>query len=151
MSTEMVTIGCRLPNGLRLEVGYTASTRRGNGAPFARYSKNKDYRELLLKGANQHLVIRDPSTRKIVSTLPARRTSEPYLNTVPKDFWDRWVKDHPDSWFITSGQLFVVPKPDDLEAVTMDAAAKSDPIFRPMDPTEVVDLDGAKIEKRTDE
>lgn len=153
MSTETVTIGCRLPNGIRLEIGYTASQKPSGGAPFARYTKGKNYQEVLIKGANQHLVIRDPSTRKIVSTLPARRTSEPFLNTVSKDFWDQWTKEHPDNWYMASGNLFVVPKVDaeTIEAATMDASAKSDPIFRPMDPTQIVDLDGAKIEKRTDE
>jgi hypothetical protein len=151
---EMVNVGCRLPNGVTLEIGYTASVKgQGRGAPFARYSKNPDYQSFTIKGANQHLLVRDPSTRKIVTTLPARRTSQPFINQVPKEFWDRWNKEHPASWYLASGQLYVIPKTDaeTVEAVTIDAQAKSDPIFRPLDPMQVVDLDGAKIEKRTDE
>lgn len=154
MSTEFVTVGCRLPAGLTIEVGYTASVKaQGRGAPFARYTKGTDYASFTLKGTNAALLVRDPSTRKIVTTLPARRNAQPYINQVPKEIWDRWCKEHPNSWYLTTGQLFVVAKNDpvEIEATAVDATQKQAPIFQPMDPSAVVDLDNVRIEKRTDD
>ena len=153
MSTEMVTVGCRLPSGITLEVGYTASVRGGNGRqPYARYVKGPKYQSVTLKGSNQHLIVRDQS-RKVVALLPGRQNAEPFINQVPKDFWDQWCKEHSTSWLLTQKQLYVVAKNDGTEiaAATMDAQAASKAIFQPMDPNEVIDLDGAKVEKRTDE
>lgn len=151
---ELVTVGCRLPSGMTLEIGYTANVRGGNGRqPFARYSKNRDYQSFTLKGTNQHLLVRDPQTRKVLTLLPGRQNAEPFINQVPKDIWDRWCKEHAGSWLLVQKQLFVVPKNDgaEIEAVSLDAQATSKPIFQPLDPASVIDFDGAKVEKRTDE
>lgn len=153
-TSEMVTVGCRLPSGITLEVGYTASIRGGNGRqPFARYSKNSDYQSVTLRGSNMHLLVRDPQTRKIVTTLPSRQNAEPFINQVSKDFWDRWTKEHAGSWLLVQKQLFVIAKNDatEIEATKIDAQATSKPIFQPIDPNAVLDLDNVKIEKRTDE
>lgn len=149
---EMVNLGCRLPSGVTLEVGYRANEKAQGGAPFARYVKLPTYTSHTIKGTNQHLLVRDPGTRKVI-TLPSRRNSQPFINQVPKEFWDLWNKEHPNNWFVTSGNLYVIPKTDEetVEAVTIDASAKSQPIFQPLDPLSVLDLDGTKIEKRTDE
>ena len=154
MSTEMVTVGCRLPSGITLEVGYSASVRGGQGRqPYARYVKKPDYQSVTLKGPNQNLIVRDPQTRKAVTTLPGRQNAEPYINQVPKDFWDRWVKEHPGSWMLVTKQLYVIEKNDraEIDATTMDAQAASAPIFQPMDPNAIIDFDGNKVEKRKDE
>lgn len=153
MSTELVTVGCRLPSGITIEVGYTASVRGGGGRqPFARYVKGRDYQSFTLKGSNQHLIVRD-QTRKVVALLPSRQNAEPFINQVPKDLWDRWCKEHAGSWLLQQKQLYVVAKNDGTEiaAASMDAQAASKPIFQPMDPNAVIDLDGTKVEKRTDE
>lgn len=152
MAEEMVTVGCRHPNGLRLEVGFSVSQKGDGGAPFAMVVKQDTYRQHLLKGTNQHLIVRD-QTRKIVAMLPNQMNREPFFNQVPKSFWDEWVRRNPKSWHLTSGNIFLVPKggPSELKAATLDAAAKSTPIFEPMDPTKKMTIEDVTIAKREDE
>jgi hypothetical protein len=115
------------------------------------YRKGADYQSVTLRGTNQHLHVRGPD-RKILVTLPSARDREPYINAgVPKDLWDRWSKEHADSWLLKSGQLFVVPKPADAKAVAAEAKATSAAIFEPLDPTATVKLDDHTIARRTDD
>ncbi len=108
---------------------------------------------MTLKGTGQHLFVRDPQSRKVLTTLPGRRDAQPYLNQVPKDFWDRWTKEHPDTWLLKSGQLFVIPKTDaaTVKAVTTDAKAISPEIFQPLDTREPFKVEDHSISKREDE
>lgn len=153
---ETVSVGCRLPNGLRIEVGFTVSDKGEGGAPFAMYRKLPSYGSHLLRGTNQQLLVRD-QTRKVVAMLPNQRDREPYINhNVPKDIWDRWYKLNDKSWFITSGNIFLVPKTDSstVKAVTLDNAAKSKPIFEPIDPSQTMKLENheiSRVPKETEE
>lgn len=150
---ETVSIGCRLPNGLKLEVGFSVSQKGNGGAPFAMVTKHENYDSFVLKGTNQHLIVRD-QTRKPVAVLPNQRNREPYINlNVPKDLWDRWKKENAKSWHLTSGQVFEVPKNDrdTVKAATIDAAAKSSPIFEPLDPSQKMQLENVAIAKFEEE
>jgi hypothetical protein len=155
---ETVSVGCRLPNGIRLEVGFSVSERGNGGAPFAMVRKSENYKSFLIKGTNQHLIVRD-QTRKPIAVLPNQANREPYVNSVPKDFWDRWVKDNsdkngkPTSWHLTSGNLFVIPKDDasTLKAAVVDAKATSAPIFEPLDPSKTMKLENNAISRREEE
>lgn len=156
MSTELVTIGCRLPNGYTLEVGYTASVRGGQGRqPYARYSKNSDYQTFTLKGTNQHLIVRDPALKnKVVALLPGRRNPEPFINQIPKDFWERWCKEHAGAWVLVHKHIYLIPKNDGetIAAANMDAQAVQPAVLQPIDAgAKMVLDDGVLIEKRTDE
>ena len=154
MSTELVTVGCRLPLGVELEIGYTVNDRGQGGTPFATYRKSDSYQSFTLKGTNQNLIVRDQQNpKKIITTLPARAGLEPFINQVPKDFWDAWVKKNEKSWLLRSGQIFVVPSTDgaSIAAASMDAQAQSAGILQPLDPNATLDFDGIKIEKRKDE
>lgn len=150
---ETVTIGCRLPNGLKLEVGFAVNDKGNGGAPFAMVRKLDSYGTYTLRGTNQHLIVRD-QTRKAVAVLPNQRGREPFINpNVPKDIWERWAKDNAKSWHLTSGQVFLVPKNDasTVKAVALDAAAKSTPLFDPLDQSEKMQLENTAITKREDE
>jgi hypothetical protein len=153
-NVEFVSVGCRLPNGLRLEVGFKAGGHGGNGgAPFAMLVKNEDYASHLLRGTNQHLIVRDVS-RKPVAVLPNALGREPYINhDVPKAFWERWCKENAKSWHLTSGQIFLVPKNDanSAKAIALDAAAKSSNIFEPLDPSKKMKVGNDLIMKREEE
>jgi hypothetical protein len=153
MSNEFINVGRRLPSGITLEVGYVTTAQGSGGAPFVRYRTLADYTAVTLKGTSQHLLVRDPGTRKVLTTLPGCRNAEPYINQVPKDFWDRWCKEHPGSWLVTSGQLFVIPKPDaaTVKAVTTDAKAKSPEIFQPLDSKVPFKIEDHSISPRVDE
>lgn len=151
MSTDTVSIGCRLPNGTTLEVGYTTSVQGKGGAPYAMFRKNADYAAVTLKGTNQHLIIRDPLGRPLV-TLANQRDKDPYINHgVPADLWNRWCKEHAESWLLKSGQLFVIPKPADTAAVTNDAKATSPAILEPVDTSVPFKVEGNSLEKRRDD
>ena len=150
---EVVSVGCRLPNGLKLEVGFSVSDKGSGGAPFAMVRKLDNYATFTLRGTNQHLIVRD-QTRKAVAVLPNQRNREPFINpNVPKDVWERWVKENPKSWHLMSGQVFLVPKNDasTVKAVALDAAGKSKPLFDPLDPSEKMQLENTAITKREDE
>jgi hypothetical protein len=146
---ETVSIGCRLPNGLKLEVGFSVSQKGNGGAPFAMVVKGEDFQSYTLRGTNQHLIVRD-QTRKPIAVLPNQKGREPYINhNVPKDLWERWCKANAKSWHLTSGQIFLVPKDDanTTKAATLDAAAKSKAIFEPLDPAEKVKLENNEISR----
>jgi hypothetical protein len=153
MSTDTVSIGCRLPNGLKLEVGYQTSHQGAGGAPFVMYRKSADYATFTLKGRNQHLLVRNP-VGKIVTTLASQIGLEPVItHGVPADLWQRWSKEHADSWLLKSGQIFVLPKTDaaTVKAVTTDAKAISPNILEPLNPKEVMKIDSVSIQRRVDD
>lgn len=152
--SEVVSVGCRLPNGYVLEVGFKVSHRGRGGAPFAMYVKGEDYAKFTLRGTNQHLIIRDVATRKPIGTLPNAMNREPYINdNVPKALWERWVKDNAKNWALKSGQIFLVPKndADTVRAAGMDAKAKSPAILEPLSQTATMKLENHEISRRTDE
>lgn len=105
MSTDTLTIGCRLPHGLVLEINYKTTRKSADGKVFANYSRAENYKSYVLKGTNEHTM----SARASGIQVPAIGNPEPYLNkNVPKDFWDQWVKEHPGNWYQKSMNIFVV-------------------------------------------
>lgn len=153
MSAEHVSVGCRLPNGLVLEVGYSVSNPGRGGAPFAQYRKGKDYRTHTLRGLNQHSIIRGVDGKPI-AVKPSETGREPFINSnVPKDLWDAWLAKYKNSWAVTSGQVFMVPGSDaaSAKAVAMDAKSKSSNVFEPMDPKTPMKIEDHTISRRTDE
>lgn len=153
MSTDTVSIGCRLPNGLTLEVGFTVNVRGAGGAPYARFQKHADYQAVTLKGTNQHLILRDAQGKPLV-TLANARDKEPFVNHgISKDFWERWCKENAHNWALRSGQIFAVPKPDaaTVKAVAADAKAQSAAILEPLDTSVPFKAEGNALEKRKDD
>lgn len=153
MSTEMVQVGCRVPNGFVLEVGFTVSDKGEGGAPFAMYRKSPGYKAITLKGLNQRSIIRGPDNKPIALS-PAQIGREPFINTIPKDFWERWKKENADQWVLTAGQVFEIPKGNDMtsvKAVSLDAKAKSPNIFEPISRESAMKLEDFTISTRTDE
>lgn len=150
--TEMVQVGCRLPNGYVLEVGFTVSQEGKGGAPFAMYRKGRDYKAFTLKGLNQQSIIRGPD-RKPIALSPAQIGREPFINTIPKDFWERWKKENAEQWALTAGQVFEIPKadPTTVKAVSLDAKAKSSAVFEPINQDEKMKIEDLSISRRTDE
>lgn len=157
MAEEMVSVGCRLPNGYRLEVGFSVSQKGDGGAPFAMYTKHDDYQVHVLRGLNQHSIIRDESGKPF-AVKPSQMNREPVVNQVPKAFWDRWVKEHsdkngkPTAWVLTSGNVFALPKDtSSAKAAIMDAKAKSPNLFEPINPSDVMKIEDHTITRRLDD
>jgi hypothetical protein len=150
---DTVTIGCRLPNGYCIEVGFSVNVPGAGGASFAMYQKHEDYAAFTLKGTNQHLILRDP-LGKPLTTLASQRDREPFINLgVPADLWNRWTRENPKNWALRTGQIFLIPKADaaTVKAVSADAKATSPAILEPLDPTAKFNVEGTVLEKRRDE
>lgn len=117
MSTETVTVGCRLPHGLKLEVGYKVTRKGSDGKVFANYERQANYASYVLKGSNEHV----QGARAQGILLPAVTAPQAFINkNVPKDLWDQWVKEHGEkNWYFTSGNIFVVPGGEQASADAM--------------------------------
>lgn len=135
---ETVTIGCRLPQGLVLEVGYTTTIKVGNGT-VPQLNRGENYARFELLGTNAQF-------RKTRIRMPASMSPEPYINrNVPKVVWDEWERTHRGSWLLKSGNLFVVAHADEaasVDAQVIDSVAKP-LILSPLDPSKKVKVPGA--------
>jgi hypothetical protein len=133
---ETVIIGCKLPNGLLLEIGYSTTARgEGNGSLKVELVKHPDYASYQIKGWNAHTEEMRNTLIKAGSDtgLPHGLNTTPYLNRgVPKAFWERWVAEHKRSWLIKNQVLFVAN--DDKSAASLVAESKDTPkVFEPID------------------
>lgn len=118
MSTETVMIGCRLPHGLKLEVGYKTTRKGSDGKVFMNYERLENYATHVLKGTNEHV----QASRAAGILLPAVGVPQPFINkNVPKDLWTQWIKEQGGlrCWYLKSGNLFVVPNAEEASAQAM--------------------------------
>jgi hypothetical protein len=128
MSKETVIIGCRLPNGLVLEVGYETVTE-SNGKMVPLVVRGPNYQRIVLKGWNAH----SEAMRANEIQVPAAMDTRPYLNrNVDKAAWEEWKSKHPDSWLIERGILFEAKNEPDAQVKALDVA-KEKLILAPLD------------------
>lgn len=131
MSTDTVTIACKLPHGLVLELGYEIVN---NGV--VRSDKYKSY---VLKGTNSNLVI---------AGQPAILNPEPGVTpNIPKDFWDAWIaaptKENPRGGqgfrhpAFKNGLIFVIPKDAGAAKELQAEVRKVRSGFEPLDPNKM--------------
>jgi hypothetical protein len=137
---ETVTIGCRLPHGILIEVGIENGGIAADGRPFPRLQRTEKYRKHQLRGTNALPHLFDPEGKRIEGK--AVLNAPPYINThVPKDLWDEWIKTH--SGFLKHGHLFVVEGNSDASmkgnarAVSKDAMERPG-ILQPIDQTKII-------------
>lgn len=129
---ETVTIGCRLPKGITLEVGLQTTVKGGpaNGL-IPQVKRTKGYQRVTIKGTHWHNAhmfrqgIRPPS---ILAPEPY------YTNNVSKAFWDEWCRTHADCWLLRSRNLFEVKSQDEKKIIVMDLMAQKAPLG-PIDPS----------------
>jgi len=103
MSTETVTIACKLPHGLTIEVGYEVPRDpRGNAQPFI--VKTDKYAAVTLNGWNSNLIVQANQ-----SPIAPLHPEPGITNGVPKDLWEAWLagagKRHPA---VLNGLIYVV-------------------------------------------
>lgn len=97
MSKDTIIIGCKLPNGLILEVGY--EIEKGTGQKIM----GADYAKIVLRGWNEHTA----SARQQGIQTPSPTHLLPYLNRgVSKAAWNAWKTAHPKSWLLKNEILF---------------------------------------------
>ena len=101
-----VTVGCKLPHGLVLEiveVGKSDGKEMLNPAPVGK--------RVTLAGANSlHTGILMPATLQIAYT------------AVDADFWAAWLKKNSDLAFVKNGMVFAAEKPADAQAMGREHA-----------------------------
>jgi hypothetical protein len=129
MSTDTVTIGCKLHNGYILEVGYQLTGKTADGKTVARYMREPNYKRVVLKGSNAH------NQAGIQTPMSVARV---YLNRgVPKDFWDQWLKEHKSSYFVRNGIIFEAKTEAEaqLKAIESEGAP---PVLEPLDKSKMI-------------
>jgi hypothetical protein len=124
MSSELITIACHMPTGLRIEVGI----ERIPGV-WGSVSKGPNYATATLNGWNSNHAA---GIQPIATLKP-----QPGLTQIPKDLWEAWCqgmgKFHPAR---LNGLIVVVPNPSDkagVKSAVRDVAAKRTG-FEPLDP-----------------
>lgn len=126
-SLETVIIGCRLPAGIVLEVGYAALGKNAKNEAYANPHRLDNYQSITLKGWHAH----NTTGMQLPAGMNANR---PYLNrNIPKDFWEEWKRTHSKSWLLKNHVLFEAK--DEVEAqvkatgVAIDGTPK---VFMPL-------------------
>lgn len=120
----LISVGCKLPQGLLLESGY--KVHEGN------LVRGADYKSVKLAGANQHSIdlgsgMRTPAPRDLVPGI---------TNNVDEAFFDAWVAAHKDTNIVRNGLVFKAKSAAEAHARAQDDAQK--PIgLEPLDPTKV--------------
>jgi hypothetical protein len=98
MAKEVITIGCKLPSGITLEVGLQ-TTQKIDGKLMTSVVRQDNYQRIVLKGWHHH------NTTGL--QLPAGTNMSPFLNrNVDKAAWDEWKKTHANSWLLKNEILF---------------------------------------------
>jgi hypothetical protein len=102
--TEFVTVCCKLPMGLVIEIDelHHEIPALGGGTKEVPTWKPSG-RKITLNGANAANP-RSPN--------PGRAVAGYGLTEVPKDFWDEWVEQHKGFGPLTNGSLFAQPTAD---------------------------------------
>jgi hypothetical protein len=128
IAKETVIIGCKLPNGLVLEIGYEFS-------PTGAQIKSADYERVVIKGWNSHSEEMRIQLLKVKSDsgVPHAMNTRPFLNRgIPKDFWVKWKAAHARSWLLKNEVLFEAN--DEASAALRVAEGDKTPkVFEPID------------------
>lgn len=115
-----ISVGCKLPQGLILEMGY--SIEGGNVV------QGPDYQRVALNGASQHSTI--------VGTLrsPSPTDLRPGItNGVDEELFDAWVKQHANTNIVKNGLIFKAKNAAEATAMANDLTKKKTG-FEPVDP-----------------
>lgn len=142
VSSDFVTIGCKLPAGLVLEVGLQTLERNSDGKMVPMVKKLPNYARHVIRGWNHHSAAarKQLIDAKSSTGVPHGTNTQPYLNrNVPKALWEQWKKDHPGSWLFKNQLLFEVANGDEASAALKIAESASTPtVFEPIDSSKTV-------------
>jgi hypothetical protein len=126
MAEEMVKIGCKLPQGMVLEVGYSVVARDKDGGKSISLQQHEDYKRIRIKGWT-HV---DGSKQAYHSGLllpPNTSLSNPQVavTDVPAAFFARWKKEHAQMWKRLTGTGVMFEVADEASALSAVALAKT--------------------------
>lgn len=141
-SAEVITLGCRLPNGYVLEVGLQTTVKIANGL-MPQLRRTPSYQRVRLGGTHDHT----RGVRRQGIQVPAMLNAEPFLTrNVPKALWDRWKSEHQGAWVLKSGNIFEVKDVKDERSLILDSMAMP-AVFQPVDPSKAIKVGDSTIEK----
>lgn len=129
-----VTIGCKLPNGLVLESGYTVE--HGNVVRTA------GYKRLKLNGANQNRFQIVNNVREMSNPKAPLHFEPGITENVDEAFFDKWVIDHRDSNIVRNKLVWKVKNRTEAKARAI-GETQNDFGMEPRDPTKL----GGKVKK----
>ena len=117
MSTETVIVGCKLPHGIILELGYIL----GKGGEVTRGPK---YQSFVIKGTNEGRQFKgEKATAGEWALTP----------NVPKDFWDEWLKKNGELGYVKADLIFAMPEAKSAATVVREREALTTKL-EPLDP-----------------
>jgi hypothetical protein len=107
----LISVGCKLPQGLIMELGYEIVPGGVNKLP--------EYKRVVLAGANQHSVVtgslRSPSPKDLRPGI---------TNNVDEAFFDAWVEAHKATNIVRNGLVFKAKNAGEATAKAADIAQK---------------------------
>jgi hypothetical protein len=152
MAKDTVTIGCKLPAGLVLEIGYQ-TVEKIDGRTVAAYKRLENYDRQVIRGWNHHSFPMRQQLLKAGSGMgvPHGMNTSPYLNRdIPKAFWEEWKRTHASSWLLKNELLFEVATNDPAGAALRVAEGDKTPkVFEPLDRNKTI-VPGIKELERDD-
>lgn len=112
----LITVGCKLPQGLIIEVGYKV-------VPGG-VMRGADYKRLRLRGANMHHVAGAMAPADLAPGL---------THNVDEAFFDAWVKSHIDTNIVKNKLVFKSVDKVEAEAQALDVTEQKTGL-EPIDP-----------------
>lgn len=112
----LVTIGCKLPQGLIIEMGY--KTVPGGTV------QGPDYKRVRLRGPNMHHLAGAPAPANLAPGL---------THNVDEAFFDAWVKSHADTNIVKNKLVFKAVDKSEAEARALDVTEQKTGM-EPLDP-----------------
>jgi hypothetical protein len=129
---EVVSVGCRLPAGLILEVGLQTTIQDPlSRRPITMVAQTSTYRRFALRGTHEH----SRPLRAQGIQVPAIRNPQPFINrNVPKALWEEWYKNNKEKWACRKGHVYLAANGDsNTKAQTLDVMGRGDAPLNPLD------------------
>lgn len=113
MSTATVTVACKIPNGLIIHIEKREKTVEPSPAGGRTIEVGRRIGEPIVLNGPTNALTGQPPAHQIVSGYGL-------THGVPKDFWDKWIKDNAGLDVVVNGLVFAHEKREDAEAQARD-------------------------------
>lgn len=136
---DLITIGCKLPHGLWLEVGIEHAP-----GVWGSSVRGPKYVRVLLNGTHAEFQKKAPTIQPVATLNP-----EPGLTQIPKNVWEDWIasptKSSPGGMGFNhparkNNLIFVVPDTKEDAVAVLQAMEKLRTGFEPLDPDKLPEL-----------
>jgi hypothetical protein len=135
---ETVTIGCKLPHGYILEIGYQVEAQAADGKTYTSLKKIEGkYKAVRLNGWHDASGATAALKAGIQPPPSMLNPTCGITKDVPADFWAEWRKSHADLWakFSKAGILFEAKSESEAAAKAIDSnSPKVRTGLEPLDP-----------------